>query len=37
MNNNVEKLIKGENLSFVESKDLFADLMEGKYQEDSIK
>ena len=30
MNNIVEKLIKGENLSFAESKDLFADLMEGK-------
>ena len=32
----VEKLKKGENLSFEESKALFVDLMEGKYQEASI-
>ena len=32
----VEKLKKGENLSFEESKNLFADLMEGKHSEGSI-
>ena len=32
----VEKLKKGENLSFEESKSLFADLMEGKHSESSI-
>ena len=32
----VEKLKKGEDLSFEESKSLFTDLMEGKHQEDSI-
>ena len=32
----VEKLKKGENLSFEESKSLFADLMEGKHSENSI-
>ena len=32
----VEKLKKGENLSFEESKTLFTDLMEGKHSEDSI-
>ena len=32
----VEKLKKGENLSFEESKALFAGLMEGKHSEDSI-
>ena len=32
----VEKLKKGENLSFEESKALFVDLMEGKYTEASI-
>ncbi len=31
-----EKLQKGENLSFKESKILFAELMEGKHSEDSI-
>ena len=36
MTNVVEKLKKGENLSFEESKSLFTDLMEGKHQEDSI-
>ena len=36
MTNIVEKLKKGENLSFEESKTLFADLMEGKHSEDSI-
>ena len=36
MTNIVEKLKKGENLSFEESKALFADLMEGKHSEDSI-
>ncbi len=32
----LNKLKKGENLSFEESKDLFTDLMEGKHSEDSI-
>ena len=32
----VEKLIKGKNLSFDESKILFTELMEGKYEETSI-
>ena len=32
----VEKLKKGENLSFEESKTLFADLMDGKNSENSI-
>ena len=32
----VEKLKSGENLSFEESKDLFTDLMEGKYEESLI-
>ena len=32
----VEKLKKGENLSFEESKSLFADLMDGKHSEVSI-
>ena len=32
----LEKLKKGENLSFEESKVLFADLMNGKHSEDSI-
>ena len=32
----VEKLKKGKNLSFEESKNLFTDLMEGKHSEDSI-
>ena len=36
MTNIVEKLKRGENLSFEESKVLFTDLMEGKYLEDSI-
>ena len=36
MTNIVEKLKKGENLSFEESKALFAGLMEGKHSEDSI-
>ena len=36
MTNIVEKLKKGENLSFVESKILFAELMEGKYSENEI-
>tara|TARA_B100001059_G_C17815717_1_gene575088 strand:+ start:1553 stop:2548 length:996 start_codon:yes stop_codon:yes gene_type:complete len=36
MTNTVEKLKKGENLSFEESKTLFVELMEGKYEEDSI-
>ena len=31
-----EKLKKGQNLSFEESKTLFADLMEGKYDESTI-
>ena len=32
----VEKLKKGENLSFEESKILFSELMDGKYEESSI-
>ena len=36
MRNIVEKLQKGQNLSFVESKSLFSDLMEGKYNETTI-
>ena len=36
MTNIVEKLNRGENLSFDESKFLFAELMEGKYNEKSI-
>ena len=32
----LDKLKNGENLSFDESKGLFAELMEGKYHEDSI-
>ena len=36
MTNIVEKLKRGENLSFEESKVLFIDLMEGKHSEDSI-
>ena len=36
MTETVEKLKKGENLSFEESKSLFTDLMEGKHQEDTI-
>ena len=36
MTNIVEKLKRGENLSFEESKVLFTDLMEGKHSEDSI-
>jgi anthranilate phosphoribosyltransferase len=36
MTNVVEKLKKGESLSFEQSKALFFDLMEGKHSEDSI-
>ena len=36
MENTVEKLKNGKNLSFDESKFLFAELMEGKYEEDAI-
>ena len=36
MNNLVENLKKGQNLSFEESKSLFLNLMEGKYNESSI-
>ena len=36
MTNILEKLKRGENLSFEESKVLFTDLMEGKHSEDSI-
>jgi anthranilate phosphoribosyltransferase len=36
MENTVEKLKNGKNLSFDESKFLFAELMEGKYEEDTI-
>ena len=37
MTNIVEKLKRGENLSFEESKVLFTDLMEGKHSENSRK
>jgi len=36
MSNEVTKLIKGQNLTFEESKSLFSDLMEGKYEENQI-
>ena len=36
MTNFLEKLKKGENLSFEESKLLFTSLMEGKFDEVSI-
>ena len=36
MSNFVESLKKGQNLSFEESKALFNELMEGKYNENSI-
>ncbi len=36
MSNFVEKLNKGQNLTFEESKTLFNELMEGKYNENSI-
>ena len=36
MSNFVESLKKGQNLSFEESKALFNELMEGKYDESSI-
>ena len=36
MSNIVKKLVKGLNLSFEESKTLFNELMEGKYDESSI-
>ena len=36
MSNIVEKLRNGQNLSFDESKSLFVDLMEGKFDENSI-
>ena len=36
MSNLIENLKKGQNLSLEESKTLFADLMEGKYDENSI-
>ena len=32
----IENLQKGQSLSFEESKLLFSDLMEGKYEEDKI-
>ena len=32
----IKKLESKENLSFEESKDLFSNIMEGKYDEDSI-
>ena len=31
-----QNLEKGKNLSFEESKSLFSDLMDGKYDDDSI-
>jgi anthranilate phosphoribosyltransferase len=36
MTNIVENLIKGQNLSFEESKSIFSNLMEGKYNESSV-
>ena len=36
MSNIKEKLKKGQNLSFEESKILFSELMEGKHDESSI-
>ena len=36
MSNLIENLKKGQNLSFSESKLLFTDLMEGKYEENYI-
>ncbi len=36
MSNIIEKLKKGQNLSFEESKTLFNDLMEGKHNENSV-
>ncbi|MAW17133.1 MAG: anthranilate phosphoribosyltransferase [Pelagibacteraceae bacterium] len=36
MSNIVEKLNKGQNLTFEESKSLFNELMEGKYNESSV-
>ena len=36
MSNIKEKLKKGQNLSFEESKILFSELMEGKHNESSI-
>ena len=36
MSNIVDKLKKGQNLNFEESKNLFNELMEGKYNENSI-
>ena len=36
MSNIVEKLKKGQNLNFEESKTLFNELMEGKHNENSI-
>ena len=36
MSNTVEHLKKGQNLSFEESKSLFTNLMEGKFNEDLI-
>ena len=32
----IENLQKGQSLSFEQSKSLFSDLMEGKYEEDEI-
>ena len=32
----IENLQRGQSLSFEESKSLFSDLMEGKYEEDKI-
>ena len=36
MSNLIDTLKKGQNLSFDESKSLFSELMEGKYEEDDI-
>ena len=36
MSNIQEKLKKGQNLSFEDSKILFSELMEGKYEENTI-
>ena len=36
MSNLLEKLQKGQNLSFEDSKTLFTELMEGKHDDDTI-
>ena len=36
MTDAITKLKQGQNLSFVESKSLFSNLMEGKYEEKKV-